>query len=51
MVLVFSKVTPACAPASVQKYSSSVSSVKRISFGELSGWPLMRPLPCTQMRP
>ena len=43
--------TPARAPSSVQKYSSSVSSVKRMSFGLLSGWPLIVPLPCTQIRP
>src|SRR5262245_37045384 len=49
--LVFSKVTPAFAPASEQKYSSSVSSWKRISFGLFNGWPLIVPLPCTQMRP
>ena len=35
--LVFSKVTPDFAPDSVAKYSSSVSSVKRIIFGELEG--------------
>ena len=35
--LVFSKVTPAFAPSSVQKYSSSVSSWKRMSFGLTSG--------------
>src|SRR5262245_3811829 len=49
--LVFSKATPAFAPASVQKYSSSVSSWKRISLGLFNGCPLMLPLPCTQIRP
>jgi hypothetical protein len=34
--LVFSNVTPSFAPSSVQKYSSSVSSEKRMSLGESS---------------
>ena len=51
MVDVFVNVTPRFAPASVQKYSSFVSSWKRMSRGLESGSPLIVPVPCTQVNP